>query len=484
MRILLIERDLEEMKGVKWYLKTYLSSNLEIESTSNQAQALEYMKAFQPHVIIIEIELVNASIEQMLLHLQVHVITVTAQPIFQHAMKAIQIQAIQLFIKPIPLDHLKSTLLSLNLEKETYIPTKTGQVEAQLYLDLYLNAPTVIDLSVKQFFIIEPSDFEQNLALYHWLIKSPIFNAITAFPLQKRILCIVEIKNRTQLVKQIRVLIHEWHVISGEYMNVAIYDGEDTTLREMYGASRKVLIQRFYKGYEHIFFSSEHLALSRLDPLLTPEEQQLWISSLEACDISAIKEFLYRLSQTNTYYHHEDVRIHLTSVLAQIRRFMMKYNLQQQAKIETHYRKLFHLILEHPILYAIIEEIILFTQSLFHFATQARQLLQADYSELAIEVIAKRFNDPSLSLITVAKELGISPNYLSNVFSRKQGVPFKRFLQQFRIQQSTRLLMETNFPISEVAEMCGFVDANYFTKVFRLQNGMTPFRYRGKVRLS
>lgn len=126
------------------------------------------------------------------------------------------------------------------------------------------------------------------------------------------------------------------------------------------------------------------------------------------------------LTTSSTYYHQDDVRIHLTSILAQIRRFMMKYHLQQQAKIEQQYRALFHFILEHPILYAIVQEFILFTQRLID-ARKNLQLQQiADYTELAVEIIERDYENAELTLQHAANKLNISTNYLSNVFSKNE----------------------------------------------------------------
>ncbi|WP_107841663.1 response regulator transcription factor [Metasolibacillus meyeri] len=477
MRILLIDRDVEEARGIRWYIKNYFPSHVEVEHVQDTAQLQISLETLQPDVVILEIEMLTPSIEKLLLRYQPRIIALTAQPIFQHAAKAIQLQATQLFVKPIPLEQLKATLLALNIDRAT--PSASEQsTDIQLYVDLYLKKPTIIDVSQKQFFIIEPSHFESNLQLYQWFIELHLFQQMTALPLQNRIICVVENIERDELLKQLRLLIQEWHIVSSQYMNIALYDGGNATLRDMYDEAKKVLIQRFYKGYEHIFLSSEQFSIVRLDPLLTPEEQQLWIHSLEEKNTATIKAFLYQLAKADTFYHHDDVRIHLTSVLAQLRRYMMKYHLQQQTSIEADYRKLFHLILEGPILYSILQEMLLFTQALIDAVEKSKEQLKADYSELAVELIQREFSDSTLNLHAVAQQLGIHPNYLSTLFSKKQGIPFKRYVQNVRIQAACKALLETDASITEVAQLNGFEDVNYFIKVFKQHQGTTPYRYR------
>lgn len=478
MRILLLERDQAEIQGIEWYLKNYFSGGMQFLGISDAVELEQMLYSFEPTVLIIDVSLVTAHIEKLLKNRPVHIICFTAQPLFQHAMKAISLQAKQLFVKPVPLEPLKSTLMALPTLESTKIFTNEAQTDAQMYVDLFLNSPEIIHSAQSKFVLIEPSNFDSNLQLYHWLVQSPIFSELTAFPLQKRILCLISGQEQAQIIKNLRLIIQEWYMMTEEFLNIAIYDGVDATLRDMYTEAKQVLTQRFYKGYEHIFLTSESISLSHLDPLLTPEQQQLWITSLEDGNLTAVKQFLYKLTTPNCYYLQEEVRIHLTSVLAQIRRFMLKHHLQQQVKIEQHYRQLFSLILDEPILYTIVQEMIFFTQSVLAFAKSARMQQLTDYSELAIEQIEQLYFDSDLSLIVVAEQLRITPNYLSQLFSKKQGVTFKRYLQQYRIQQSEKMLLETDYPISEIAEMNGFVDSNYFIKVFRERTALTPFKYR------
>ena len=481
MRILMIDRDIEETEGIKWFLRSYLASHIEFESATSCLQLEEQLLLFQPELLLIETELITASVQQLLQQQTIPIIALTTHRMFEQAHCAIQVRAVQLFVKPIPLEELKSTILTLPVRKEQTLPTSAISTEAQLYLDLYLKDEKKINLKNEAFFLIETAQFKHNLILYEWLIQTPIFDNLIALPLQKRIMCLVKIEDPMKFSKSLRLTIQEWKRFSGEEMNIAIYNGEETTLNAMYNECKKVLSQRFYKGYSHIFKSSQSIDIMRLDPLLTPEQQQLWITSLERGDQKTIKSFLYKLTSPNTFYHH-DVRIHLTSILAQIRRFMMKYHLQQQAKIEDQYRKLFYLILEHPILYAIIQEFILFTQTIMHLAKDSQQHLQADYAELAISIIERDFAVSSLSLKDVAAELNISINYLSNVFSSRRGIPFKRFLQQYRVQQAAKQLLQTDLPISAIAEEVGYLDSNYFIKVFKEYYHITPYRYRKQNR--
>ncbi len=481
MHILIVDRDIVDSGGMKWYLTTYLSSNVKIYCATTSSEALLVLQTNVIHVVIADIDLMKEPIQLEVTKQSALFIATTGQPIFLHAMKAIQLQAIQLFVKPVPLGELKKILLTFSLNRTSTTSSSNVDPDSSLYKKIFLHDPTIFDRQSKQFFIIEPEQYDQIVPLYNWLLTLPLFHELIASPLHKRIVCVVHNLNLQQLIRSARMLIQEWHMQYDCYINIGIYDGVDTTLQKMYYDTKKALTLRFYKGYKQLFYSTEQIAFVPLDPLLTPDEQQLWIDSLETGNIRSMKQFLNRLTESDTYYHQGDVRIHLTSILAQIRRFMMKYHLQQQPAIEVDYRKLFHFILEEPILYSIIQEILLFTHMLMDCVTKSKQQLQADYSELVVEIVFRDFADSSLTLHSVAKKLGISSNYLSGIFSKKQGIPFKRYVQHVRIQHARKLLNETNLPLLEVAQMCGFEDVNYFIKVFKQHQGITPSKYRSKL---
>lgn len=85
-----------------------------------------------------------------------------------------------------------------------------------------------------------------------------------------------------------------------------------------------------------------------------------------------------------------------------------------------------------------------------------------------------------ISRESVADAFNISPGYLSRLFSREADARFNEYLKQVRISRSKTLLTNTNLKINEVADKCGFTDANYFCKVFRDINDCTPLEYRRK----
>ena len=482
MRLLLIDRDLTELSGIRWFLHTYLPGDLSIEMCSTISEATHSIQQFAPEVILLNIDLLpNNRLTALYGLLQKHpgkILAITTEPLFKNALKAIDLQVAHLFVKPIDLEVLKQKLTAISLHTPHIQKASLDAKDESFYYQLFLESTPSTLLTNIQFTMIEPEHLETLNKLYIWLQQTPIYYQMNIYPLSDSIICLFQTSDLKIIEKDIRTLLKEWQMTNNGSLNIGIYDGTPTSLKEMYALTKRALLQSFYEGFGHIFYATKQYQTQPLDPLLTPEEQQLLIKSLEEGNIEAVKAFLYRLSNGSIYYEQDDLRIHLTSVLAQIRRFMLKYKLHEKAAIEQNYRQLFHLIIEHPIFYTIQNGIISFTQKLIELAREARMEKRADYVELAIEIIDQQFQDSGLSLPYVAHKLGISPNYLSTIFSKKQGLPLKRYLQQVRIHNATKMLVETDFAISEIAYLNGFEDSNYFIKIFKQHIGITPHRYR------
>ncbi|MBQ6722326.1 MAG: helix-turn-helix transcriptional regulator, partial [Clostridia bacterium] len=83
-----------------------------------------------------------------------------------------------------------------------------------------------------------------------------------------------------------------------------------------------------------------------------------------------------------------------------------------------------------------------------------------------------------LSLENLAGRFTINKNYLSSRFHREVGMTVTDYINQTRVRRSVTLLEKTDLSMQTVAERCGFSDANYFTRVFRKVNGVSPNEYR------
>lgn len=95
----------------------------------------------------------------------------------------------------------------------------------------------------------------------------------------------------------------------------------------------------------------------------------------------------------------------------------------------------------------------------------------------AMLYISEHFNT-ALTLEDVAEQVHLHPSYFSSLFKQSTGSSFKEYLNMVRIEESKRLLANTDFSIIDIAVAVGFEDQSYFSKVFKKYTGLTPKQFR------
>ena len=104
----------------------------------------------------------------------------------------------------------------------------------------------------------------------------------------------------------------------------------------------------------------------------------------------------------------------------------------------------------------------------------------ANYGKDILEIIClvSQNSNADISLSEIARHQNVCVSNLSRKFKATTGNHFSEFLQQKRIEQACRLLINTKDKISEVAEKSGYNDVNFFHAVFKRVTGKTPAQYR------
>ncbi len=83
-----------------------------------------------------------------------------------------------------------------------------------------------------------------------------------------------------------------------------------------------------------------------------------------------------------------------------------------------------------------------------------------------------------ITLQEIAAHLGISVNYMCNIFSRETGLSIHNYIQREKIEIACHLLSHSDGSIAYIAGYMGFQTQSNFTAVFRKWKGMTPLQYR------
>lgn len=85
---------------------------------------------------------------------------------------------------------------------------------------------------------------------------------------------------------------------------------------------------------------------------------------------------------------------------------------------------------------------------------------------------------------SVARQFGLSPNYLSRIFQMQGHMTFSSYLMHVRADRAKYLLRTYHLKLDDIAARCGYHDTAYFCRVFKKLAKVTPAEYRANKKPS
>ena len=86
------------------------------------------------------------------------------------------------------------------------------------------------------------------------------------------------------------------------------------------------------------------------------------------------------------------------------------------------------------------------------------------------------------NLENTARHFGYSPVHLSRIIKKHTGSSFAKFILLQRMVAAEHLLSKTDMPIREIAASTGLESPEYFSRIFKKYNDVSPMQYRKEHR--
>ncbi len=80
----------------------------------------------------------------------------------------------------------------------------------------------------------------------------------------------------------------------------------------------------------------------------------------------------------------------------------------------------------------------------------------------------------------ISERFFLNPSYMARLFRREMGMSVGECIRQVRHRNACRLLRNSAVPIGSIALNVGYMDTNYFCRVFKSLEGITPTEYRNR----
>lgn len=97
-----------------------------------------------------------------------------------------------------------------------------------------------------------------------------------------------------------------------------------------------------------------------------------------------------------------------------------------------------------------------------------------------INFISTNYQDPELSLKKIQLATGLSENKISSLIKDSFSLSFKQYLNNLRLTEAKRLLMDLTLPVSDIAYKVGYGNISHFNRVFKEALSISPNDYRKK----
>lgn len=98
--------------------------------------------------------------------------------------------------------------------------------------------------------------------------------------------------------------------------------------------------------------------------------------------------------------------------------------------------------------------------------------------------ILDNYQDCNCSISNILDSIPMSNDYLRKLFIKEKGISPLTFLNQTRISFAEKLIVNNNinhYKMNEIAEMCGFADPLYFSRVFKKVMNVSPTHLANKI---
>lgn len=101
----------------------------------------------------------------------------------------------------------------------------------------------------------------------------------------------------------------------------------------------------------------------------------------------------------------------------------------------------------------------------------------AEVADQAASYLRKRYRE-RITAKELSTALNFHPVYIARCMKKQFGCSPMEYLMRYRLDQAKLLLLQTDLPVSQIAQEVGFQQAAYFTSCFGKWEGITPREYR------
>jgi two-component system response regulator YesN len=219
-----------------------------------------------------------------------------------------------------------------------------------------------------------------------------------------------------------------------------------------------------------------NLLVDRRQFVLNADTDLLFQNILD-CNSSAVHRFFEQL--TEDFSRSIDVSMEFfrgfcIEVFANLHHIMKSANLDEM-KIVGNYEGIYKMLFQQPTLAKSLQWLEDTAQAIIR-QLAIRRDRHAYLVQQVITFVENHYREP-LSLKTLSYEFNITAPYLGKLFRDETGETFTSWLNNLRIEKAVELMKTTDYTVREIALKTGYVNSNYFYRIFKKYMNVNPGEY-------
>ena len=523
-KLMVVDDEKIVVDAVNFIIKNHLSNVKVIASARNGADAIELFVRNKPDIVLMDICMpgmngLDAIAEMKQISPAVHFVVISAYEQFEFAKQAVELDVKEYLLKPVNANRLTETIAKITAELDAeHMKVKKGLetkekydqalniLEQWLIYSIMLNKNPSAELKKYRDLIgiketdgyimifgynfndqfAERSDHrkdvqdEQFVVVLNDILK--VRNHCLVGPaMQDRIIVYVfsrryeESEGCLKSIGFAREILREIKKVSNLDFTVGIGGIKDkSNILESYEEARKAL-RKASAGVTHYL----DIPGKSEEKLLTLSDDWQLINSIEYGDAETVGEII------NGIFDSCDVKELFGSYGLKIRNKLIElmvvaHRLAQELNVAEDAHLNFGTYLNEMLDIKDSKEFVAWYKiRLINLAIKIQKVREANISRIvhdAQQYIENNYNC-DISLEEIAKEIGISPHYLSKLFKKEIKVNFIDYLTRLRLSKAKELMKEGGKSIKEICFMVGYTDPNYFSRIFRKHTDHSPTEF-------
>lgn len=506
MRAVVVEDEILIREGLCKLMQKMFPDIIIEGRAGNGQEGLQYIKEYQPDLVITDIKMPVMDGLEMLAKVQEaglfpKVVVLTAYSEFEYAKQAVKLGVCDYIIKPVVVPEFVKTIRKIqNLyeQEQKRTPETMGSLEHIVSGLLY--GVSALDEKMQDFLYKKYGIAEQTPLLELLIYMGNNFEKDREKKRKEMCRVLEQKKIRYCLVdmeydKAVLALLYEYssrQEIERWYQNQILFQKRDVRERHIsYGMVEVIGAQAIREGYQtllpymdwnivlgdDVLISYPRIADVQTEICIYPVELENQIKAAictgEEDKIREITKRFHAYFQDGRMYSPREIKGSYVRFQWAVLNIAKEVGCIEYQQIDQKN------LLDH-IMGAKTEEEL--QQSLAELLDHLRiSGKEAEIMSLAVkktQSMIHEFYADGITLSEIADRLNLTQEYLGSQFHKEVGENFSTYIRNYRLAKAKELLIGTQLKQYEIAAKVGYADAKYFARVFKECVGMSPAEYR------